>query len=352
MHLGRCGNETVRNVWKMKKKVTVVVPVYNSEKTLERCISSLCKQDYSELEILLIDNNSTDNSKFICEQYSLQDSRIRVLEEKKRGASAARNKGILEGTGDILCFVDSDDELMCDTAITEIASVMNSGEMVLFDYVDFEPERKRGRASFFWNNDSLTAINMLEQVEECDFVELIFVAVWNKAFCFDTIRKNKLFFEEDRVYWEDFSFVLQYMTKIAKVRFIHKIFYKKWEDHLTTAEKMGYDFLQMVQNGMNDIAKFLKPFKIYEKAYINLARFISSIAVMSVVRIHHPNAKSSRIHCKEEIAQLLHNNAFREAFNYYRPRKGQSKALPFCMKRGMVNLVYVMGKHRAKKVYE
>ena len=333
----------------MKKKVSVVVPIYNSEKTLEKCLNSLYKQDYSELEILLIDNNSTDNSKSICEKYSHRDSRIRVFEERKQGPSAARNKGILEGTGDILCFIDSDDELICDTAITEIVSAMNSGEMVLFDYINFEPERKKHRALFFWDNDSLTTIDVLEQAEECD--EMMVFAVWNKAFCFDIVRKSGLLFPEDREYEEDFSFVLQYMVQISKVEFIHKVFYKKWEGHLSVTGKGAYNMLPIVQNYMEDIEKILNSQKIFEKAYVNMARQQSSKAVMAIVRIHHPNAKLSRICCKKEITQLLNNSAFRKAFGHYRPGKGQSKSLPFCMRRGLTDLVYLLGKYKKKKAY-
>lgn len=335
---------------KMKTKVTVVVPVYNSENTLVRCISSLCKQDYLNLEILLIDNNSTDNSRCICEQYSRNDSRIRVLQEKKKGPSAARNKGILEGTGDILCFVDSDDELVCDTAVTEIVSAMKDKEMVWFDYVNSEPQKKRGNEFFFRNNDSLTAITALELAEEYDF-ELTVPVVWNKAFCFDIVRKNNFFFPEDREYGEDFLFVLQYLTKISEVQFVHKVFYKKWEGRMTAIGTGTYDLLPTCKNTMGDIATLLQPESVYGKAYINMAKHLSSKAVIAVVRIHHPKAGLLSKQCKKEITELLHCEAFRQAFGCYRPQKGQSRTLPFCMRRGWAEAVYVLGKVRAKKAY-
>lgn len=333
-----------------KKKVTIIVPVYNSGETLTRCLNSLCKQDYRDLEILLVDNNSTDNSSAICEKYSQNDYRIRVLQEKKQGPSAARNKGILAGTGDILCFVDSDDELICDTAITEIVSAMDGEKMVWFDYVNFEPERKRGRALFFQNHDSLPPISVLEQAEEYD-MEVMVPVVWNKAFCYDTIRKSKLLFLEDREYAEDFLFVFQYLTRISRVKFLHKVFYKKWEGCMTAYGEGAYDLIPATLNMMEDIEAILMPGTINEKAYVNIARHLSSKAIVAMVRIHHPKARLSRVQCEKEIDLLLHSDAFHKAFSYYRPKEGQSRVLPFFMRMKWTKMVYVLGKHRAKRAY-
>lgn len=93
----------------MTPKVSIIVPVYNTEDYISRCIDSLLLQTYSNLEILLIDDGSTDNSKEICETYAKIDSRIRFFSQENHGVSAARNKGLDKMTGDFLCFLDSDD---------------------------------------------------------------------------------------------------------------------------------------------------------------------------------------------------------------------------------------------------
>lgn len=96
------------------EKISVIVPIYNSEKTLPRCIDSILAQSHTNLEVLLINDGSSDTSLDICRQYALQDSRIRVLDKQNGGVSSARNLGLDVAEGDYIAFVDADDELVCN----------------------------------------------------------------------------------------------------------------------------------------------------------------------------------------------------------------------------------------------
>lgn len=89
--------------------VSVIIPVYNVEKYLARCVDSIKNQTYSHLEILLIDDGSTDSSGALCEELAVMDKRIRVIHQKNGGLSCARNTGIAHAKGKYLTFVDSDD---------------------------------------------------------------------------------------------------------------------------------------------------------------------------------------------------------------------------------------------------
>lgn len=91
------------------KKISVIVPVYNIEECIGRCIDSIRKQTYKELEIILVDDGSTDNSGSICDSYVNKDNRIRVIHQQNRGLSGARNKGLEASTGEYIGFVDGDD---------------------------------------------------------------------------------------------------------------------------------------------------------------------------------------------------------------------------------------------------
>lgn len=93
----------------MKPLVSVIVPVYNVEKYIEQCVSSLCKQTYENLEIILVDDGSTDNSGKLCDVYKSQDDRIIVIHQENEGLSAARNAGLEYSTGEYISFIDSDD---------------------------------------------------------------------------------------------------------------------------------------------------------------------------------------------------------------------------------------------------
>ena len=92
-----------------KKMISVIVPVYNVEKYLPACLDSICHQTLKELEIILVDDGSTDNSGRIAEQYALQDKRIRVVHQRNGNPGATRNVGLELATGEYIGFVDSDD---------------------------------------------------------------------------------------------------------------------------------------------------------------------------------------------------------------------------------------------------
>lgn len=129
----------------MKSTISVIVPVYNVEKYIEICVTSLIKQTYTELEIILVDDGSTDQSGRICDHFTEIDQRIIVLHKKNGGLSDARNKGLEIATGDYISFIDSDDlvsenyyeilyqqliENQCDIAVAKIREFDDSGKVL------------------------------------------------------------------------------------------------------------------------------------------------------------------------------------------------------------------------------
>lgn len=97
-----------------KPLISVIVPVYNVEKYLKQCIDSIINQTYKNLEIILVDDGSIDNSGIICDEYCKKDSRIKVIHQENKGLSAARNRGLKESKGEYISFIDSDDFIIND----------------------------------------------------------------------------------------------------------------------------------------------------------------------------------------------------------------------------------------------
>lgn len=112
-------------------KIGVIIPVYNVEKYLEQCIKSIINQNFEDMEILLIDDGSTDSSGRICDEYKEKDSRIKVIHKKNGGLSDARNAGIKEAIADYLLFLDSDDYWM-DNSLNEINKCITDDTEVIF----------------------------------------------------------------------------------------------------------------------------------------------------------------------------------------------------------------------------
>ena len=95
--------------------ISVIIPVYNIEKYLKCCVDSVIGQSYKDIEIILVDDGSTDNSGRICDEYAVQDTRVRVVHRENGGLSAARNTGIECATGEYLFFLDGDDAICAKT---------------------------------------------------------------------------------------------------------------------------------------------------------------------------------------------------------------------------------------------
>ena len=116
-------------------KVSVIVPVYNVELYIDRCIQSIIQQTYKNLEIILVDDGSTDNCGKICDEYALKDERIKVIHSENRGVGVARNIGLDCSTGEYLAFVDSDD-CMEMTLVEDCVcfSKDKDADIVIFDW--------------------------------------------------------------------------------------------------------------------------------------------------------------------------------------------------------------------------
>lgn len=129
-------------------KISVIVPVYNTEKYLRNCVETLMGQTYGNLEILLIDDGSSDHSGELCEELSLEDPRIRVIHKENGGLISAWKRGVAESTGAYLCFVDSDD-WVDRNMLSKMAERLtgNEREIIASDYVI---ERENGSSRYVW----------------------------------------------------------------------------------------------------------------------------------------------------------------------------------------------------------
>ena len=119
-------------------KVSVIVPVYNVEKLLQRCIDSILAQTFTDFELLLIDDGSKDKSGEICDEYAAKDSRIRVFHKQNGGVSTARNIGIDKAQGEWIYFVDSDDIVLPSALGTFCSLIYSDSELVMAGFYTSE----------------------------------------------------------------------------------------------------------------------------------------------------------------------------------------------------------------------
>ena len=122
-------------------KISVIVPVYNTAQFLPRCIESILSQSFTDFELLLIDDGSTDGSGKICDAYAEKDNRIRVFHKENGGVSSARNLGLDNARGEWVTFVDSDD-YVSPVILEKCLESVNGYDMVVFNYQNVEGDRE------------------------------------------------------------------------------------------------------------------------------------------------------------------------------------------------------------------
>lgn len=193
----------------MKNLLTVIVPVYNVEAYLARCLDSVLNQTYTNLEIICVNDGSTDGSPSILNQYAAKDSRIKIIHQQNGGMSAARNAGIDAASGTYITFVDSDDFInpeaygLCMPLFhMDIEVVIFSAKIVVEDN------------SLNWGNDGYFQVHEQNYtVVTPSILQNENVSVWNKVYKTEIIKKNnirfplELWYEDNEFYWKYMSFV-------------------------------------------------------------------------------------------------------------------------------------------------
>lgn len=226
-------------------QISVIVPVYNVEKYLSRCIESILSQTFTDFELLLIDDGSTDRSGEICDEYAKKDTRIRVFHTKNRGVSAARNLGLDNAKGEWISFVDSDDwvendylkSLFNDNFLTENKCVICESV-----YVDFEKyNRKR-----FILPDVILVIPFNKDIIVNKILNGYNSFIYAKLFNKKIIIENKTYFCENITICEDVLFFHEYLQYVKRICISSSVFYHYSRREIITLSKKEHSSEEML----------------------------------------------------------------------------------------------------------
>lgn len=201
----------------MEKLISIIVPVYNAERTLHRCVTSLMEQSYPNIEILLVNDGSKDASLEMCRGYEQQDSRIRVIDKPNGGVSSARNAGLDVARGEYIMFCDSDDwvsPLWCEHMVRNHIPQNLTVCEIAWGGPDAEAKDQQ--------------LSEETIVERNRFLQFSFVMCppWNKLFERTAIQKSDLRFSGDLRLGEDLIFVMEYLCNVqGQVRILPQRLY-------------------------------------------------------------------------------------------------------------------------------
>lgn len=203
----------------MDKLISIIVPIYNCEKYLEKCLNSIINQTYKKLEIILINDGSIDDSEKICQQFLSKDGRVKYIKQKNMGVSTARNNGIKQATGDFVCFVDSDDYLEQDY-INELKKGMIRSELTISEYY-INSNDEETHKSYDINN----VIKKEEFLKKIVYDDFFCGYLWNKMYNLSIIKENNIAFNPQIKIMEDFLFNIEYVEYVENIQIIKKPLY-------------------------------------------------------------------------------------------------------------------------------
>lgn len=198
-------------------KISIIVPIYNVEKYLNKCIESIVAQTYKNLEIILVDDGSLDNCPQMCDEWAKKDERIKVIHKVNGGVSSARNAGLHVATGEYIQFVDSDDFLELDACETLFNNmILNDVDWCVANFKYLGLFIKQTSLQDFTTSDQGFALHQL-------WANHRFNALWNKLYKKNLL--NDINFIDNQKYGEDFLFNCEYLKQCKKICYISKDIY-------------------------------------------------------------------------------------------------------------------------------
>ena len=202
---------------------SVIVPVYNAEKYIERCLCSISNQSFQDIEILVINDGSSDRSLDAAKEYAKSDSRIKIFSQDNQGGSAARTLGIEKASGEYICFVDADDYIE-STMIEKLLQASDTKILGVCNYVHNDSPIKILR-NMPRNSYLKTGADLYKDFLVGELGKQIGFSSWNKMFSLKVIRKHGIRFPKDVAIGEDMIFVLRYLCYIEQIRCIDEGLY-------------------------------------------------------------------------------------------------------------------------------
>lgn len=264
--------------------ISVIVPVYNAENSLRRCVDSILSQTYDNFELLLIDDGSKDRSSDICDEYAKKDSRIKVFHKINEGVSSARNVGISASSGLYLIFVDSDDWIDSDFISTimkykgidliSVSSIFHGDKGITIHRND--NSSFKGEFAFY---------DLLKRGINIDCMR----APWGKAFKHDIIKKYDLKFDETLRSCEDTLFILYYCLKCNTISILSEPLYNYEFSSINVSNSLSRNELLYIENYDNILSKYWN-FNDVFKTIVNIKEDIICYKFMDTIFITILNA--------------------------------------------------------------
>lgn len=298
-------------------EVSVVVPIYNAGKKLEKCIKSILNQTFTNFELILVNDGSTDNSINICKKYELKDNRVRVIDKKNEGSIATRNRGVMEASGDYIMFVDADDyiattaieKLYIDAKDKDLDIIVCNTYKVLGDRAII----KQINNSHYFKNDKIYEGNDIkDKLAEAYLHGHPFPAsIHSKLYKRELLLSSGKYLDRIKFLGDDMYYNLEMFLKAQKVKVIREPLYY-YRTGGFTSRYMPHHFYDIV-NGYEIQKEVIEEYYIDTKVerYKGISIMLLNSLRTSLYNVINSNLKEKEI--KELIQEYVDNSSIIEA---------------------------------------
>lgn len=292
---------------------SVIIPIYNSEKYLRRCIDSVLSQSASDLELILVDDGSKDKSGDICKGYANKDKRVKYIRKENAGVSAARNTGIDNAKGEYIGFVDSDDEIKSDMYESLLNSIKeNDAQLVICDATTVCSDGKT-------EEDTLpcfeSSCNIAKQSLTSEQLLYMAGAAWRCLYKRELLENGKVRFPVGIKLSEDRIFNILAMGCADKMYYLKEQFYLRYVISGSAVNKYHSDYFETVLNAGEKIEQALDEGGFSDEFKTAYKSNVSYGALVSIYNEFHKDCKNTFRQKISKIKEICNNEKVQEALS-------------------------------------
>ncbi len=292
-----------------KEKISIILPVYNSQNTISMTIDSIIKQTYDNYELIIINDGSSDNSESICLEYANKYKKINYISIENQGVSNARNIGISKATGNYIMFIDSDDEYYENTLETVYRYIKEKYELIVFGYNRIHVNKNKTKemnTEVVYLKDAKDKNVFIEKMQK----NYLFNQIWNKVYKKEILINNNIKFDTKISSGEDYRFNLKYIDCINNAIYVNKILYNYYSTDDGLSLKSRPDKLYIKIENLKQ-QKLLYNKHGYDIKYIDLNYIYTCFSGLTAM-VEKQTLKKSREYIKryvqnQEIKKELKN---------------------------------------------
>jgi len=342
--------------------VSIIVPVYNSQEYLSRCLESAIDQSYKNIEILLINDGSTDNSGKICDGHAISDNRIRVIHTKNNGPAAARNIGIDNSKGEFIFFLDSDDSIEKNAIHLLIENYQQTKADIIigdFDKMKDDVITNSEHNTYFTNSKLLTKQDIVDYIR-CYLKKPnrfpLFVYSWGRLFKSSIIKNNNILFATGLRTFEDVVFNFDYLDYTNEIFFAKEVVYHHsiHDNYASTAMRLLDDpeILFGYPKALIKTYHFLRHYCFDDAIKKEIGHAYVCYTIIQLVRTCGQINNSNKNGIYKFVKNKINNPTLRNNLQFYTPSGDDSKILPILMKLKLTWLIIWVCKYKAYKRYK